>query len=328
MKPTFWILLAPLLLVGCDRPTETVSASSAASSAEARALLEEIKAKLIFVEGGDFLMGDFGPEYGKDKVPYGGKDSDPLHPVTLSSYSIGKFKASNQEYQTYLRLTGQELPRYEARWQQKEWDDYNRLPDTPAHLDWNEAERYCGWLAEVSGLPFALPTEAQWEYAARSRGQYLALATNNGDLDMVDINRGINIGAGTNRREFANKMKLSTGIYSALPGDSFPPNALGIYDMAANGLEWTSDWYDPDYYRISPRIDPQGPTEPVFKNNQGKFVKTVRGNDYANGMATRTSVGRAHRSLDTEYVSTMTVRCVVNQPQPVALDTGDGQKKS
>jgi len=324
MKRTFWLLLAPLLLAGCDRPAE---APSAASSAEARALLEEIKAKLIFVEGGDFLMGDFGTQYGARKVPYGGTDSRPLHPVTLSSYSIGKFKASNQEYQSYLRLTGQTLRHYDNEITQEDWDSYNRLPDTPAHLDWNEADRYCGWLAEVSGLPFALPTEAQWEYAARSRGQYLALATNNGDLDMVDINRGINIGAGTNRREFANKMKLSTGIYSALPGDSFPPNALGIYDMAANGKEWASDWYDPDYYRTSPRVDPQGPAEPVFKYNE-KYVKVARGNSYANGMATRTSVGREYDVPDTKYVSTMTARCVVNQPQPVAPNTGDGQKKS
>ncbi|MEN3752173.1 SUMF1/EgtB/PvdO family nonheme iron enzyme [Mangrovibacter sp. SLW1] len=174
-------LLAPLFLSACDNHPATTSAATAAqnqqSSPELQNMLHQVKQNLVFVEGGDFLMGDFGREYGPEKLRYDvNKDSKPLHKVTLSSYSISRFKTTNQEYQLYLKLHNLSLRKVDNELTQERRDSLNKLPNTPAHVDWYEAEQYCAWLGEVSGLPFALPTEAQWEYAARSRGQFLLSA--------------------------------------------------------------------------------------------------------------------------------------------------------
>ncbi|SAH29965.1 Serine/threonine-protein kinase pkn1 [Enterobacter ludwigii] len=121
-------------------------------------------------------MGDFGAKYGPEKIQLDAqKDSKPLHKVTLSNYSISKFKTTNQEYQLYLNLNGLQLKQEDNPLLQEWADALNKLPDTPAHMDWYDAEKYCAWLGKVSGLPFALPTEAQWEYAARNRGSSLLL---------------------------------------------------------------------------------------------------------------------------------------------------------
>ncbi|HEM0854030.1 TPA: SUMF1/EgtB/PvdO family nonheme iron enzyme, partial [Escherichia coli] len=290
-------------------------------SAELQGLIHQVKANLVFVEGGDFLMGDFGAKYGPEKIQLDTeKDSKPLHKVTLSGYSISKFKTTNQEYQLYLKLNGLQLKKVDNPLTQKLVDSLNKLPDTPAHMNWYDAEKYCAWLGKVSGFPFALPTEAQWEYAARSRGQFVIVGTNSGTLEMKTINRGINISGASDREDFARKMGLAGGIMVALPVDSYPPNPLGLYDMAGNGYEWVNDWYDPDYYKHSPVVDPGGPEKPVYKRREDiddteeKYQKVLRGADYS-GPFRGLTVARYSRWPGTDVNET--VRCVVNSPQPV-----------
>lgn len=173
-------LLAPLMLGACDNDAFTKPALDSGQnqqhSAELQSLIRQVKANLVFVEGGNFLMGDFGAKYGPEKIQLDAQqDSKPLHKVTLSNYSISKFKTTNQEYQLYLNLNGLQLKQEDNPLLQEWADALNKLPDTPAHMDWYDAEKYCAWLGKVSGLPFALPTEAQWEYAARNRGSSLLL---------------------------------------------------------------------------------------------------------------------------------------------------------
>lgn len=189
-------------------------------------------------------------------------------------------------------------------------------------MDWYDAEKYCTWLSKVSSLPFALPTEAQWEYAARSRGKFFIVGTNSGVLEMKGVNRGINISGALDREDFAVKMGLKGGRMTALPVDSYPPNPLGIYDMAGNGYDWINDWYDPDYYKNSPAVDPQGPEKPVYKSHEGiydveaKYNKVLRGAG-SSGSFKGITIARYKRSPDTKTLSDTTVRCVVNNPQPV-----------
>ncbi len=326
MKYKIW-LLVPLLLSACDNSTSPkatpASDQTTQHSAELQGLIHQVKANLVFVEGGDFLMGDFGAKYGPEKIQLDTeKDSKPLHKVTLSGYSISKFKTTNQEYQLYLKLNNLSLRKASNTLTQKRIDSLNKLPDTPAHMNWNDAEKYCAWLGKVSGLPFALPTEAQWEYAARSRGQFVIAGTNSGVLEMKDISRGINISGDLDRADFARKMGLAGEFMVALPVDSYPPNPLGLYDMAGNGYEWVNDWYDPDYYKHSPVVDPGGPEKPVYKrredidDTEGKYQKVLRGAGLS-GPFQGLTVDRYSRSPDTNVISTTTVRCVVNSPQPV-----------
>ncbi len=99
---------------------------------------------------------------------------------------------------------------------------------------------------------------------------------------------------------------------------SYPPNPLGIYDMAGNGYEWMKDWYDPDYYNKSPIKDPQGPEKPVFKDYQGNFTKVTRSQDFS-GPGRGLTVVRHFKDPDNNgrIPADKTVRCVVNSPVPV-----------
>jgi formylglycine-generating enzyme required for sulfatase activity len=99
-----------------------------------------------------------------------------------------------------------------------------------------------------------LPTEAQWEYAARNRGQMVIYPTDNGQLD-----NGRNVANYEQREAYAKKHKLFSRHNPAAVG-LFPANPLGLYDMVTNGYEWTLDWYAPDYYAVSPEKNPTGPS--------------------------------------------------------------------
>ena len=303
-----------LLLVFDQKSTAVVQPHSTEDHVRLQQFIKEVKSQLVFVEGGEFLMGDFGEKYGREHLPYDGRqDSKPLHKVELTSYSISKFKASNHQYQFYLAWNGLKGRQIDRR----NWTDRAIIPDTPTRVDWYEAKKYCTWLGKVTSLPFSLLTEAQWEYAARSRGQYFAAPTNNGFLD-IDGRKGVNIASSFDRKKYAGEVGISLKYTSPLPGDFRPPNPLGIYDMAGNGWEWVSDWYDPDYYQHSPIKDPQGPGKPVFKDIDGFYTKLIRGYNYTSlwGGLTMTRYNadpqsRLHPPTD------KTVRCAVNSSRAI-----------
>ncbi|WP_049191966.1 formylglycine-generating enzyme family protein, partial [Serratia marcescens] len=110
-----------------------------------------------------------------------------------------------------------------------------------------------------SGKKIDLPTEAQWEYAARSRGQYLPFATDNGELE-----KGKNIPDEEQLDEYTDGLGIP--IY---PIGKYPPNPLGLYDMGLSGSEWVNDWYASDYYSHSPVKDPKGPSNGTKKVLRG-----------------------------------------------------------
>lgn len=288
--------------------------------AELQKFVRSLKSNLIFVQGGEFLMGDFGAQYGKQRLPFDGKkDSIPLHKVELTSYSINKFKTTNQEYQFYLKFNNLPLRKADNHLSQVAWDDYNKLPDIPAQVDWYEADKYCSWLAKITNLRFSLPTEAQWEYAARSRGKFLPVATDSGDFKVKGRN-GINISAEDDREAYAKKMGSKLESLISMPVDSYPPNPLGLYDMSGNGFEWVKDWYDPDYYKHSPVKDPQGPAKPEFKDSDGFHVKVLRSVDLSNPFwGNGLTISRTWRAMNNYDILPRgkTVRCVVNSTYPI-----------
>jgi len=264
-------------------------------------------------------MGDYGEQYGPEHLPYDARQhSKPLHKVELTGYSIGKFKTSNKEYQfyqAYNNLSGRNIDLRSGLGQL--WREVNMTPDTPAHVDWFEAENYCQWLATITKLPFSLPTEAQWEYAARSRGKFVIVPTDNGTIQIKE-RKGINITTSDDREIFAREQGTRLGILSPMPRDARPPNPLGIYDMAGNGWEWIKDWYDPDYYKYSPVKDPQGPEKPVFKDNQGNYTRVIRSQDYSGPRRGATIFRFFSDPANRGHLPTnKTVRCVVNSADPI-----------
>lgn len=179
-------------------------------------------------------MGDWGNEQG---LSYDGEEnSRPVHTVTLSGFSMMAYKVTYEEFDLFTDAVG------EKRIDQDAWDAKHRKPRKPAGVNWYGAKAYCGWLGKLAGLQFDLPTEAQWEYAARSGGKKVLFATDNGKIDK-DRNFPWDI---------ADRTTPDIGTY--------PPNPAGIYGMLdLNASEWVSDWYDPDYYKHSPKVNPKGP---------------------------------------------------------------------
>ncbi len=209
--------------------------------------LEALKKKSIddqvFVGGGKFLMGDFGHLQIKEGLPWSStKSNKPLREVMLSSYSISKYKVTYAEFDLYTEANGLE------NIQTEEWFQNYRLSAAPAGVTWEQAKSYCSWLGKLTEKPFDLPTEAQWEFAARSRGFLIVWPTDDGTLTW-------------DRNVPSYKLFTALNEGSLHPIALFPPNPLGIYDLAHNGMEWTNDWYSDSDYADSPAIaDPRGPS--------------------------------------------------------------------
>ena len=230
------------LLTGCDQKStgkrETLS----------EALVAKSLSNMVPVKGGEFLMGDFGPLVGQ-KLPFSiNQDDKVLHKVVLSDFSISKFKVTNDDYNKYLQITGIKKPPINIlvkEYPSLQKDDYS------VGVTWQQAKDYCQWLGKESDKNIDLPTEAQWEYAARSRGQYLPFSTNNGNFEL-----------GSNLPEQKKLDEYTDGYgFPIYPIGKYPPNPLGLYDMGLSGAEWSNDWYSTDYYSHSPVYDPQGPVK-------------------------------------------------------------------
>ncbi|HHL2501626.1 TPA: formylglycine-generating enzyme family protein [Yersinia enterocolitica] len=252
-KTIIIIAVGSCLLTGCDQ------GNAAANDKSTKNLVDKSIANMISVEGGYFLMGDFGPLVG-EKLPFSiHQDDKKLHKVILSDFAISKFKVTNDDFNLYLKIENIKKPPLNIL--AKDYPSL-RKGNYPAGITWQQAKDYCQWLGKTSGKKIDLPTEAQWEYAARSRGRYLAFSTNNGEFLP-----GENFPSQGEIDAYTDGMGLP--IY---PIGKYPPNPLGIYDMGLSSSEWINDWYASDYYSHSLLKDPQGPmkgTEKVLRGNIG-----------------------------------------------------------
>ncbi|MDO3624349.1 SUMF1/EgtB/PvdO family nonheme iron enzyme [Ralstonia pseudosolanacearum] len=257
-------ILRTLMIAGCCFVGSHAWALDASPAVQT--LIKKSKANLVFVKGGMFQMGDFGPKTTPDKMPYVPSYGygDPLHEVELDSFSISKYKVTYEDYDVYSEAEGK--PRIATLSLDRR---YRKTPNIPAGVNWQEAKDYCVWLGKVSGLPYGLPTEAQWEYAARNRGKFTPYATDNGKYE-----------EGRNVASYDQVHEMTKGVTSphVYPIGKFPANPLGLYDMASNGTDWVNDWFSKDYYEHSPKKNPQGPesgTEKVVRGIESDYVTAL-----------------------------------------------------
>jgi len=220
------------------------------------ALKEKTLKNLVAIEGGKFLMGDFGPMDPRVNLPYSGdRNDDVLHEVTLSDYSLGAYKVTYEDFDIFTAAMGK------PKIAQQEMDlSYRDLPNMAAGVDWNDAQAYCQWIGREIGRKMDLPTEAQWEFAARNRGQFIVWPTDNGAVD-----DGRNVANYESYAEF--EAKHNTRSYFSSIG-LYPSTPLGLYDMIDHGFEWVIDWYSPSYESTSAR-DPHGPSSGTEKVQRG-----------------------------------------------------------
>ena len=253
----YLLLIASTLPCAChsspaDTATDVLSTTVAkdiASSGDAvQTLTNRVKASLRMLKAGTFEMGDWGNENG---LPYDMEpDSRPLHKVTLDAFSMMAYKVTYDDFDVFTDAIGMEridISRSAAK---------HRSPKRPAGVSWYGADAYCKWLGKTTGLAFALPTKAQWEYAARSGGQRLLYATDNGKIDYG--------------RNYPPEWKDGPEPGLSNVG-SFPANPAGLYGMSEETFEWVADWYDPKYYKTSPQMNPSGPKVGAKKVHRGKL---------------------------------------------------------
>jgi formylglycine-generating enzyme required for sulfatase activity len=159
------------------------------------------------------------------------------------------YKVTYEDFDVFTDATGNE------RIDMDENSIEERAPKRPAGVSWYGAKAYCEWLGKLTKLPFDLPTEAQWEYAARSGGKRVLFATDNGKVERP--------------RNFPKEWEHGEKEPPVPDVGSFPANPAGLFGMSENTHEWVQDWFDADYYKRSPKKNPSGPTLGIEKVQRG-----------------------------------------------------------
>ena len=177
---------------------------------------------MVYIPESEFTIGSPAKE--------GDKDEHPAHKVSISGYWIGKTEVTFAQFDSFCQDTGLEKPDDEG---------WGRGERPVIYVSWKEANDFCAWLKKKTGLAFRLPTEAEWEKAARDRYPW---------------------GNDQPANHLANfdKEIMKTNIAGSYPQGASP---YGVLDMAGNVWEWLADWYAADYYGNSTDSDPQGPEE-------------------------------------------------------------------
>lgn len=212
--------------------------------------------ELARIPPGAFLMGS----------EHGDADERPVHRVYLDAFEIGVQPVTHAEYARFVQESGHRAPAvyelplvvtvggterersYRTVGQPYVWLDSEPPSDRLDHpvtlVRWDDAVAYCAWLSSASGRLVRLPTEAEWEKAARGgvEGQRYPWG------DRLD-------------RKMANFLADpgQKARHGTTPCRSYPANGYGLFDMAGNVWEWVLDWYDPAYYASAREQDPQGP---------------------------------------------------------------------
>jgi sulfatase modifying factor 1 len=216
---------------------------------------------LVLIPGGGFLMGQ---EDGRD-------EERPVHRVTVRPFRLCRYQVTNADFARFRKIS------FECA----------TLPVTS--VSWFDAVGFCQWLSREWKMDVRLPTEAEWEFAAR--GGLAQKPYPWGDAPV------------TSRRDYSGRWSEGPE-----PVGTADPNGYGLFDMCENVHEWCSDWYDPLYYSGSPVDDPRGPATGTRRASRGgawrHHIKIAR-------CAARSSIPPEFRYADYGFR-------VVAQPRPPA----------
>lgn len=235
-----------------------VSLSTADDRKGQREIIDETESNMVLIPAGEFLMGG-----------RGAANESPRHKVYLDAFYIGKYEVTFEEYEQFCTETGREMiiVNYERGFALPEIMLGKNRPAMNVSRD--AAEAYCEWLGKKTGKHYRLPTEAEWEKAARGGLTGKEYPWGNEAPDADDIYRA-NYGPGLN--QFVWK---KDGYQYTAPVGSYPPNGYGLHDMAGNLWEWVQDRYSNDYYSKSPpQKNPKGPS-------RGRSI--IRGGCFSSG---------------------------------------------
>ena len=268
---------------GCCAPSSHRESPAIAESAPQvvapNDLRQEVLEQMVSLPGGAFLMGT---DYA-EAFPLDGEG--PVRSVTLAPFRIDTYPVSNDRFRAFIAATGyrteaevfgwsfvfwSHIPEARFRelvedtvaaapWWCKVRGAYWGAPEGPGsdilkrgnypvvHISWNDAQAYCRWSGQ------RLPTEAEWEYAARGGLEQKLYPW--GDKLRPNGQHLCNIWQG----EFPKNDTGEDGFAGTCPVDAFPPNGFGLYSITGNTWEWCADWFDTEFHRTADRVNPKGP---------------------------------------------------------------------
>ena len=185
-----------------------------------------INSFMVLIPAGEFMMG-------KDLEK--GYDFSPAHKVKVDSFFMDRHEVTNGDYFRFCKKTGHRLPEFWNTDIFRSGEDYLNYP--VIGINWGDAKKYAEWAGK------RLPTEAEWEYAAR--GGLI-------DKDYPNGNKWTKEKAKQDSIDWENLID---------PVEKYEPNGFGLYDMGGNVWEWVSDKYSEDYYKVSELDNPTGPKD-------------------------------------------------------------------
>lgn len=281
---------------------------------------------MVAMSGGSFLMGtDYDFAFDED-------GEGPVREVCLSPFLIDRHTVTNERFATFVKATGYSTEAERFGWSFVFWAQippamfHELVVDTVAaapwwckvpganwrqtagprsgiadrgkhpvvHVSWNDAQAYCSWSGQ------RLPTEAEWEFAAR--GGLVQKLYPWGDKLRPGAQHRCNIWQG----EFPRHNTVEDGFSDTCPTDAFPPNDYGLFSMTGNTWEWCADWFSNDFHLTGPKVDPKGPA--------GGEAKVMKGGSFLCHKSYCNRYRVAARTLNTPDSSTSHIgfRCAKN----------------